>query len=131
MSRNPFAAFTDEMLAEREAAGWQRVSTAVAAVEPLVLERITRRVRHHLPQAAAIELVAADGGGGWWPQAVLLRDGTRLDCSSAPAAAALARAEDLTTLLLDFGEILSSETDPSPYLLALGQAKAAHPDRTP
>jgi hypothetical protein len=102
-------------LREREADGWQRVKEAMEALEPIVLERITRRVRAHAADAKAIFLEPSDQGGpGWVLESTILSDGSPLNANDA-LVDQLGDADELTILLLDFGEFVSSETEPYPY----------------
>jgi len=115
---------TDEVeagLRERAAIGWKRVKEAFDALEPIVLELITRRVRAHVSDAKAILLEPSDqGGSGWVFQSTVLSDGSRLGADD-PRIDELSDDDELTGLLLDFGEFVSSETEPYPFELALDQ----------
>jgi hypothetical protein len=109
----------EAQLRERERHGWDRVKEALEAVGPIVCERVTRRVRAHVPDAAKLLLEPSDqGGGGWVLQATLLADGSRLSVDD-PRGDALSDDDELSILLLDFGELVSSESEPYPYEFAL------------
>jgi hypothetical protein len=106
-------------LREREIGGWQRVKEAMDALEPVVLERIMRRVRAHVADAKAIFLEPTDQGPGWVLESTILADGSPLDAEDA-LVDQLSDDDELTILLLDFGEFVSSEIEPHPYELVLG-----------
>jgi hypothetical protein len=111
----------EERLRERAAAGWKRVNEAYAALEPVVVERIARRVRAHVADATALLLEPSDQGGpGWVLYATILADGSRPPTEDRTDE--LGDDDDLQVLLSDFGEFVSSITEPYPYELALDRA---------
>jgi hypothetical protein len=112
----------EERLCERAAAGWKRISEAYAALEPVVIERIARRVRAHVADATALLLEPSDQGGpGWVLNATILADGSRLAFEDSRTDE-LGDDDDLQVLLVDFGEFASSIAEPYPYELALDRA---------
>jgi hypothetical protein len=119
----------DESLARRERAGWKRVESWMEALEPVVLERIARRVRVEIPEAVALMLEPTDQAGGGWVLAsgtAVLADGEDFG-GDDPRAEALSDDDELWRLLSDFGEFVSSETEPYPYRLELSPAAATAP----
>lgn len=113
----------DDALAERECAGWRRIDVARTRLEPIVIERIRRRVAAHVADPIAIGLEPADDGRGWALHndlAVVTEGGI----IGAPHTLvdALHADEELGRLLLDFGQFVSGETEPHPYRLELNAA---------
>lgn len=109
-------------LCERAAAGWKRVNEAYAALEPIVVEQIARRMHTHVADATALLLEPSDQGGpGWVLNATILTDGSRL-APEDPRTDEVGDDDDLQVLLRDFGEFVSSITEPYPYELALDRA---------
>lgn len=120
----------EERLRERATAGWKRVNEAYAALEPIVVERIARRVHAHVADAKALLLEPSDqGGSGWVLDATVLADSSRLAPEDLRADE-LSDDDDLQVLLLDFGEFVSSITEPYPYELALDRAPTVTPPET-
>lgn len=106
-------------LRERAADGWQHVKEAFDALEPIVLDQIRHRVRAHVREAISIMLEPSDQGGpGWVLHSTILRDGFRLGVDD-PRTDELNDDDELSVLLLEFGEFVSSESEPYPYELGL------------
>lgn len=90
--------------------GWEGVRQAMRLLEPINLELIARRVRAHEPDATVVPIEPTDQGGPGW-----VYGGRNDDLSDD---------DDLSTLLRDLGEFLSSEDHPSQDLQL--PAKAEH-----
>jgi hypothetical protein len=120
-SGGPLSDVDDDALAERETAAWSRVDAWRNAVELVMLERIARLVRTHIPDAVALRLEPTDQGGRGWvlaPDPAVLSDGSTLDGADARVDA-LADEDELNRLLSDLGECINSDTEPAPYRLEL------------
>lgn len=109
-------------LCERAAAGWKQVNETYASLQPIVVEQIAQRVHAYVAEATALLLEPSDQGGpGWVLNATILADGSRLAPEDLRTDE-LDDDDDLQVLLRDFGEFVSSITEPYPYELALDRA---------
>lgn len=89
----------DEALAAAYETGWKSVNEALRMLEPINLELIARRVRAVEPAAMSVRIDATDQGGPGWVY--------------AGDNAALSDDDELSILLRDLGEFMSSEDHPA------------------